>query len=95
VETESNPLAHPLLFCKYLVTFIYINSQTHQGNEENDMYTTVNEDGILNNYAPKVAVYCAEYPAVWEQRRYALQGAFATVFVGLMIVIAFSVSSLG
>ena len=56
---------------------------------------TVNEDGILNNYAPKVAVYTAEYPAVWEQRRYALQGAFATVFVGLMIMIAFSVSSLG
>jgi hypothetical protein len=59
------------------------------------MYTTVNEDGILNNYAPKAAVYYAEYPAVWEQRRYALQGAFATVFVGLMIVVAFSVSSLG
>jgi hypothetical protein len=59
------------------------------------MYTTVNEDGILNNYAPQVAIYTAEYPAVWEQRRYALQGAFATVFVGLMIVIAFSVSSLG
>jgi hypothetical protein len=26
------------------------------------MYTTVNEDGILNNYAPQVAIYTAEYP---------------------------------
>lgn len=56
------------------------------------MYTTVNEDGILNNYAPEVAVYQAEYPAVWEQRRYMIQGAAAAAFVSLLVVIASVVS---
>ena len=59
------------------------------------MYTTVNEDGILNNYAPKTSVYYAEYPAVWEQRRYAVQGAMATLFVGLLILASVAVSSVG
>jgi hypothetical protein len=56
------------------------------------MYTTVNEEGLLNNYAPKASIYYAEYPAVWEQRRYALQGAIATLFVGLLILTSLSVS---
>lgn len=59
------------------------------------MYTTVNEDGVLNNYAPTTRVYYAEYPAVWEQRRYALQGAIATLFVGLLILTTFAASSIG
>ncbi len=42
------------------------------------MYTTVNEDGVLNNYAPSLPTYYAEYPTVWQQQRYALQGAAAT-----------------
>lgn len=56
------------------------------------MITTTNEDGVLNNYAPTARVYCAEYPAVWEQRRYALQGAIATLFVGLLILTSLWVS---
>ncbi len=56
------------------------------------MYTTVNEEGILNNYAPKTAIYYAEYPAVWEQQRYTLQAAVAAVFVGLLILTTFAVS---
>ncbi|AFZ19001.1 photosystem II assembly protein Psb34 [Allocoleopsis franciscana] len=56
------------------------------------MYTTVNEQGILNNYAPETKVYCAEYPAVWEQQRYAMQGAIAIVFVSLLIWTTFAVS---
>ena len=56
------------------------------------MYTTVNEQGILNNYAPETKVYCAEDPAVWEQQRYALQGAIAIVFVSLLIWTSFTVS---
>ncbi len=58
------------------------------------MITTVNEEGILNNYAPTTRVYYAEYPAVWEQRRYALQGAAAALFVGLLIVTSLVVSSI-
>jgi hypothetical protein len=35
------------------------------------MYTTVNEEGILNNYAPSLPIYYAEYPSQEQQRRYA------------------------
>lgn len=56
------------------------------------MYTTVNEEGILNNYAPKVAVYCAEYPNQEQQRRYAFQGAIAILFVSFLVLTTFAVS---
>jgi hypothetical protein len=56
------------------------------------MYTTVDEKGILNNYAPKVAVYYCEYPTVWEQRRYMLQGALAIAFVSFLVLTALGVS---
>ncbi|WP_143841989.1 MULTISPECIES: ssl1498 family light-harvesting-like protein [unclassified Nostoc] len=56
------------------------------------MYTTVNEEGILNNYATEPQMYYAEYPAIWEQRKYALQGAFATLLVITIGLVAFSVS---
>jgi hypothetical protein len=59
------------------------------------MYTTTNEDGILNNYAPEASIYYADYPTVWEQQRYALQGAAAILFLGMLILTALSVSSLG
>jgi hypothetical protein len=59
------------------------------------MYTTVNEEGILNNYAPKTSIYYAEYPAIWEQRRYIVQGAIATLLVGLLVLTALAVSSVG
>lgn len=56
------------------------------------MYTTVNEDGVLNNYATEPQMYYAEYPAIWEQRRYLVQGAFATLLVAILAVAAFAVS---
>jgi hypothetical protein len=72
--------------------FCYINLHKEIFSKESDMYTTVNERGILNNYAPETKVYCAEYPAVWEQQRYAMQGAIAIVFVSLLIWTTFAVS---
>lgn len=59
------------------------------------MYTTVNEEGILNNYAPETSIYYAEYPAMWEQRRYAVQGAIGTLLVGLLVLTALAVSAVG
>ncbi|MBE9207528.1 ssl1498 family light-harvesting-like protein [Nostoc sp. LEGE 06077] len=56
------------------------------------MYTTINEDGILNNYATEPQMYYAEYPAIWEQRRYAIQGAVAAVVVTALVLFAFAVS---
>jgi hypothetical protein len=59
------------------------------------MYTTVNEDGLLNNYAPETPIYYAEYPAIWEQRRYVLQGAVASLFVSILILASLAISCVG
>ncbi|MDZ8027138.1 MAG: photosystem II assembly protein Psb34 [Nostoc sp. SerVER01] len=56
------------------------------------MYTTVNEDGVLNNYAAEPKMYYSEYPAIWEQRKYLVQAAFATLIVTSLVLVAFSVS---
>ncbi len=56
------------------------------------MYTTANENGVLNNYATQPQVYYAEYPAIWEQRKYVLQGVFASLIVTTLVLVAFSVS---
>ncbi|MCP6758096.1 MAG: ssl1498 family light-harvesting-like protein [Fischerella sp. CENA71] len=56
------------------------------------MYTTINEEGILNNYATEPKMYYAEYPAIWQQRQYLLQGAVATIFVSALVLFACVVS---
>ncbi|MBD2440289.1 photosystem II assembly protein Psb34 [Nostoc sp. FACHB-110] len=56
------------------------------------MYTTINEEGILNNYATEPKMYYAEYPSAEEQRNYALQGAIATLFMTAIILVALGVS---
>jgi hypothetical protein len=55
------------------------------------MYT-INEDGILNNYAVEPAISYAEYPTPFEQRRYMFQGAVATLLVTLTLLTAFVAS---
>ncbi|MBK1990729.1 ssl1498 family light-harvesting-like protein [Sphaerospermopsis aphanizomenoides BCCUSP55] len=56
------------------------------------MYTTVNEQGILNNYANEPQLYYAEYPTQEQQNRYFFQGAIATLFVTAVVLIALGVS---
>jgi hypothetical protein len=56
------------------------------------MYTTINEDGILNNYATEPKLYYAEYPAIWEQRKYVVQGVFAALIVTTLVLVGLSVS---
>ncbi|AFZ15113.1 hypothetical protein Cri9333_4327 [Crinalium epipsammum PCC 9333] len=56
------------------------------------MYTTTDERGILNNFAAEPKISYAEYPSQEEQRRYAMQGGVATLLVGVLLLIAFSVS---
>ena len=56
------------------------------------MYTTVNEDGVLNNYATEPKMYYAEYPAIWEQRKYVVQGVFASLIVTTLTLVALGVS---
>ncbi|MGA7934139.1 MAG: ssl1498 family light-harvesting-like protein [Kovacikia sp.] len=54
------------------------------------MYT-VNQEGLLNNYATEPEIYYAEFPSPEQQRRYALQGAIATLFVTALILTSFAV----
>jgi hypothetical protein len=56
------------------------------------MYTTINESGLLNNYATEPQLYVAEYPNQEMQNRYKLQAAFATLLVTTLILVAFGVS---
>jgi hypothetical protein len=56
------------------------------------MYTTSDDQGILNNYASEPALYYAEYPSIEQQRQYALQGAIATLFVTAIVLVSLAVS---
>lgn len=56
------------------------------------MYTTTDEQGLLNNYATEPAMYLAEYPSPEQQRNYMLQGGIAVLFVVSLILTAISVS---
>lgn len=53
---------------------------------------TIDERGILNNYANEPAVYVAAYPTAEEQRRYALESVAAILLVSLVLLTAFGVS---
>jgi hypothetical protein len=37
-------------------------------------------------------LYYAEYPAIWEQRKYVVQGVFATLIVTALVLVGLSVS---
>ncbi len=56
------------------------------------MYTT-DETGVLNNYAIEPKISYAEYPSVAEQKKYAFQGAIATLFVSCLVITALVVSA--
>ncbi|HHP7229768.1 MAG TPA: photosystem II assembly protein Psb34 [Xenococcaceae cyanobacterium] len=56
------------------------------------MQTTQLDNGVLNNYAVEPEMTYAEYPAVYEQKRYLQQGAIATLFVSILVVISSIVS---
>ncbi len=56
------------------------------------MYTTQLDNGTLNNYAVEPKMTYAEYPTVWEQKRYLQQGAIATLLVTALVLVSFFVS---
>ena len=56
------------------------------------MYTTTNEQGILNNYPTEPQVYCAVYPDQEQQRLYKYQAAVASLFVTALILVALGIS---
>lgn len=56
------------------------------------MYTTQEDNGILNNYAVEPKMTYAEYPAAGEQKRYLLLGVIAASFVTSLVLISVAVS---
>jgi hypothetical protein len=56
------------------------------------MYTTSDENGILNNYAVEPKISYAEYPTVYDQKRYVKQAAIATLLVSVIVFLSFVVS---
>jgi hypothetical protein len=56
------------------------------------MYTTTDENGILNNYAVEPKMSYQEYPTVYEQKSYLIQGAVAALLVTALIFTSFAVS---
>lgn len=55
------------------------------------MYT-VDETGVMNNYAVEPETYFAEYPSQEQQRRYMLQAAVSALLVTATFCIALAVS---
>jgi hypothetical protein len=55
------------------------------------MYT-VDETGVMNNYAVEPQLYFAEYPSPEQQRRYMFQGAVAVLLVAGTLFTALAVS---
>ncbi len=53
---------------------------------------TVDETGVLNNYAVEPAMYVAEPPSEQQQRRYVLQAAMAALLVTATLILSFVVS---
>lgn len=58
------------------------------------MYTTKNENGVLNNYPTEPAMYYTEYPSPEQQVRYARLAGLSVLFVSGLIFIAISISAI-
>ncbi|MFB2772459.1 photosystem II assembly protein Psb34 [Pelatocladus sp. BLCC-F211] len=53
---------------------------------------TVDDEGIINNYAIQPDMSLAEYPSAKQQRRYIFLGIGAILFVAVTVLIAFAVN---
>ncbi len=56
------------------------------------MYTTQLDNGLTNNYPIETKPYYAQYPAPYQQRRYLVQGAIATLFVSSLVMVSALIS---
>lgn len=56
------------------------------------MYTTQLDNGVMNAYATEPDMYFATYPSPEQQQQYLRQGAFATLLVSILLMVALSVS---
>jgi hypothetical protein len=54
--------------------------------------TTVDDEGLINNFATEPKIYPATYPSPRQQRRYLFLGAGAILFVAVLVWVSFFVS---
>ncbi|WP_017298276.1 photosystem II assembly protein Psb34 [Nodosilinea nodulosa] len=54
--------------------------------------STVDDEGLINNFATEPKIYPSTYPSSRQQQRYILLGAGAILFVAVLILISFRVS---
>ncbi len=90
LQKAKKAFIFPILSLHKLIAIVIDIRQTPK--EKKEMYTTSNQEGLLNNYALETPVYYAEYPNETQQRRYAIQGALAILLVNFLFMIAFAVS---
>lgn len=56
------------------------------------MFNTIDEKGLLNNYASEPDLYYAVYPSPEKQRQYLYQGTFALLLISSLVLTALGVS---
>ena len=56
------------------------------------MYTTTDEQGIMNNFANEPEMYYADSPSTEQKRNYFLQGGVALLLVASVVFTALVVS---
>ena len=78
------------IFIAIYLTNCYI--KLHKVTQEVLPMYTVDETGVMNNYAVEPEVYFAEYPSDEQQRRYMLQAGFAALLVTATLCISLAVS---
>jgi hypothetical protein len=54
--------------------------------------STIDDEGLLNNFAVEPKIYPSEYPSRSQQRRYIYWGIAATLLVALLVLISTFVS---
>lgn len=68
--------------------YIYL----HKAQRKNEMHTTTDEKGILNNFAIEPKMYRSEYPSSNQQLRYLGYGVASMLLVALTVFTAIAVS---
>ncbi len=72
--------------------------QANQRQDEEDQTTwtagvvipgsTMDDEGLINNFAVEPKVYLAEYPSIHQQRRYIYWGIAATVLIVSLVLLS-------
>ncbi len=77
---------------------VQANQRHAERNEDETVQTsavsgsTLDDEGLINNFAVEPTVYPSEYPSPRQQGRYVVMGVGAVLFIAALIYFAFVVS---